>query len=138
MHSKMRTSDLAVVLLALAIGIGAYVWSVRTPVAGGTGTPRFEWVSVEIQLGSEQVWMREFIQPGLRRLDPRSNEPVAEVVGIADAPGGTLLVAARVRAGFYPDGRVLFDAKPLLPGQTIRIETPRCVIEGRLRSTGQP
>jgi hypothetical protein len=138
MFSKIRAVDIAIVLLAVTIGMGTYVWAGRTPATGGMGTPRLDWETIAIHVGPDQAWLREFVQPGLQRLDPRNQQPVAEVVGVEDAPEGAFIVRARVMAAHYPNGAVLFDAKPLLPGQNIRLETQKCVIEGRIRRVGLP
>lgn len=125
--------DLLAVLAVCVVVVAGY-GLLMAPYRGAETYPlqsAVVWVRVEVRLPAEQVWMREHAAPGLCELDPRSGEPVAEIVACeADAATGGLVVTARVRALREGEERLTYGRGPLVPGRTLYINTAQCRIEG--------
>ncbi|MBN2309743.1 MAG: DUF4330 domain-containing protein [Candidatus Hydrogenedentes bacterium] len=91
-------------------------------------------VDVELRLPPDQAWMADYVAAGMRHVDAHSGRILAEILGVEPTPGGSLAVRVRLLVVEGQLDRVLFNGTPVVPGQRLRIETERCVVEGCVSS----
>jgi hypothetical protein len=133
LFGKVNILDLALVLLAIAVGAAlfmkltpAYRPAPAMPAPGAGLNAR-----IVIRLEPDCAWLAEHIAPGDKAVDPRSAEVVFEVQTV-NAAEGWLDVEALVRTGADSEDRLFFGNRLLLPGQRFEVATQSCVIEGRV------
>lgn len=132
---RLNIFDLFVACVVIALVSIAYVKlsapnRVAPPFASGETR---ENVDVALQLPVDQPWMCDYAKPGLGEVDPRTGEPVAEVLGGAVREGFPI-VDLRIHAVRDGAGRTLFEGQPLLPGRMLEINTEAAIFSGVVRT----
>lgn len=132
---KFNIFDFFVVCVVIALATIAYVklsapHRVAPPFA--SETTRVE-LNVALQLPMDQPWMCDYAATGLNESDPRTGEPLAEVLGCAVREGFPV-VDLRLHGVRDGAGHVLFEGQPLLPGRMLEINTNVAVFSGVVRS----
>jgi len=123
--------DLVIVLTVAVLVAAAYArLTMPYRVAPSYAAPEnVHWIEIDLQMPAGRDWLIPLVQPGLQERDPRSGQPVAEIVSCT-AKDGVFTARLRVQAVGDPSSRLLFKNKRLAPGQTLRIETETCVLDG--------
>lgn len=134
---RLNLIDLALVIGACLVGAALYVrlspaYRVAPPYQGDA----VDWVTIELQLPPGMGFLCDSARAGLTALDPRTGAATARVQGCnaADPPR----VTVQLRAARDAQGRWFHDNTPLVPGQSLRIETEACVLEGRIATAQGP
>lgn len=132
---RLNIFDLFVACVVLALVSIAYVKlsapsRVAPPFASGETQVV---VDVALQLPVDQPWMCDYAKPGLGEVDPRTGEPVADVLGGAVREGFPI-IDLRVHAVRDGAGHILFEGQSLLPGRMLEINTDAAIFSGVVRS----
>ncbi len=132
---RFNIFDLFVVCVVVALTAVAYVklsapQRVAPPFASEATRAA---VAVTLQLPLDQPWMCDYAKSGLAEMDPRTGEPVAEVLGCAMRDGFPT-IDLRLHAVRDGAGHTLFEGHPLLPGRMLEINTDAAIFSGVVRS----
>lgn len=136
---RVSILDLAAVLGAAAVALGAYLLVVR----GGNVMPANldadarQWVELECWLPPEEAWLIGAVGPGSTQYEARSGRPIARVLGPVDLDGqGGVRVA--VHAVPQANGAWVWRRLPLVPGQPVVFRTDEGVLETKLYRVAGP
>ncbi len=132
---RFNIFDLFVVCVVAALAAIAYVklsapQRVAPPFASAETRVT---VAVALQLPEDQPWICDYAKTGIAETDPRTGEPVAEVLGCG-LRDGFPTVDLRLNAVRDNGGTVLFEGHPLLPGRSLEINTEAVILSGVVRS----
>ncbi len=132
---RFNIFDLFVVCVVAALAAIAYVklsapQRVAPPFASAETRVT---VAVTLQLPEDQPWMCDYAKSGLAETDPRTGEPVAEVLG-CNVRDGFPTVDLRLHAVRDDAGHILFEGHPLLPGRALELNTDAAIFSGVVRS----
>lgn len=132
---RFNIFDLFVVCVVAALAALAYVklsgpQRVAPPFASETTRAL---VQVALQLPVDQPWMCDYAERGRAEIDPRTGEPIAEVLGCGVIEGVPVL-ELRLHCVQDEADRVLFEGQPLLPGRSLEINTDWAIFSGVVRS----